>query len=61
MTFETSKNCDDFRNGKIRLEDLSIEQTGRNKMFLSGTLDMKVDLTKEFKVCKPEFFFSQED
>lgn len=55
MTFEKSKNCDNFPNWKIRLENVSLEQTGRNKMFLSGTLDMKVGLTKDFKVRK---FFS---
>jgi hypothetical protein len=53
MSFETSRNCPDFPNGKIRLANLQIDQTGRNKMFLSGTLDMDVGLTKEFKVCNP--------
>jgi hypothetical protein len=52
MSFETSKNCDDFPNGKIKLEKIAIEQLGRNKMALSGTLDMEVPLTEHFKVCK---------
>jgi hypothetical protein len=51
MSFETSKNCDDFREGKIRLEHIAIEQLGRNKMAISGTLDMEVPLTEHFKVC----------
>jgi hypothetical protein len=52
MSFETSKNCDDFQHGKIRLEHLVIEQLGRNKMALSGTLDMEIPLTEHFKVRK---------
>jgi hypothetical protein len=52
MSFETSKNCEDFPNGKIRLENIAIEQLGRNKMAISGTLDMEVPLTEHFKVRK---------
>lgn len=50
MTLEKCKNCDDFPNGKIRLENIVIDELGRNKMALSGTLDMEVPLTEHFKM-----------
>jgi hypothetical protein len=58
MTFETSKNCENFPNGKIRLENLLIEQRGRNNMSLSGTLHMEAPLTEDMKVRKREIFLS---
>ncbi|XP_023709143.1 uncharacterized protein LOC111865394 isoform X2 [Cryptotermes secundus] len=50
MSLETTKNCKDLPNGKIRLNDIVIEQLGRNKMAISGTLDVEVPVTDSFKL-----------
>jgi hypothetical protein len=50
LKFQQSKNCDDFPDGEVRLSDLDIEQLGRNKMAVSGTLDIREPLSTHFKV-----------
>ena len=52
LKFERSKNCDDFPNGEIRLSDLDIQQLGRNKLAVSGTLGIREPLSEHFKVRK---------
>ena len=51
LQFERSKTCDDFPDGEIRFSDLDIEQLGRNKLAVSGTLNIREPLSRHFKVC----------
>jgi hypothetical protein len=50
LKFERSKNCNDFPKGEIRLSDLDIEQLGRHKLAVSGTLGITKPMSKHFKV-----------
>jgi Flp pilus assembly protein TadB len=50
LKFERSKNCNDFPNGEFRLSDLDIEQLGRHKLAVSGTLGITKPLSKHIKV-----------
>jgi hypothetical protein len=38
LKFELSKSSNDFPTGEIRLSDLDIEQFGRHKLVVRGTL-----------------------
>jgi hypothetical protein len=50
LKLERSKDCNDFPNGEIRLSDLDIEQLGRHKLAVRGTLGITKPLSKHFKV-----------
>ena len=50
LKFERSKNCNAFPNGEIRLTHLDIEQLGRHKLAVRGTLGITKPPSKHFRV-----------